>query len=60
MEIGKRVQAIDEIGRWEEGRIMTKDGDLYTVGFTGWDESYNRVVSLARGEIRERLGCLVT
>ncbi|KAJ8050590.1 hypothetical protein HOLleu_03852 [Holothuria leucospilota] len=40
--IGQRVQAVDEIGRWEVGRVISIDNNgRPTVKFVGWEEDYN-------------------
>ena len=54
--IGKQIQAIDELGRWENGEIIgEEDGDQahvkFLVKFLGWGAKYNIWVSPA--EIRE-------
>lgn len=40
--IGEKVQAVDELGRWENARVIALDEDgLATVHFTGWDSSFD-------------------
>ena len=33
---GQKVQAVDEVGRWENGRIVRKSDDEVEVAFNGW------------------------
>lgn len=49
---GNRVQAIDELGRWEEAKVLHYDesSKIVTVAFPGWGAEFNRMVSPA--EIR--------
>ena len=44
--IGDRVQAIDELGRWDNGRVINIGDGLYTIKFDGYDESCNVTVGL--------------
>ena len=44
-EKGAKVQAVDELGRWEEARIIEKDGLNYEVNFVGWGSRFNRVLN---------------
>ena len=49
---GDIVQAVDEVGRWEEAKIKdVLDGERYMVKFVGWRDVYNRVVDST--EVRE-------
>ena len=49
---GDIVQAVDEVGRWEEAKIKdVLDGERYMVKFVGWRNVYNRVVDST--EVRE-------
>ena len=50
--IGEKVQAVDEIGRWEYAKIVAfdDDGGRPVVKFSGWDDSYN--VRPVDGQIR--------
>ena len=52
MKVGMRIQAVDQIGRWEDGKIVTVlcDNGSCVVKFMGWSEHYNRTV--VREEIR--------
>ena len=51
-EKGAKVQAVDELGRWEEARVseVTED-DRFLVTFVGWGRKFDRVV--CPDEIRE-------
>ena len=51
-EKGAKVQAVDELGRWEEARVceVTDDGK-HLVRFIGWSKQFDRVVG--SDEIRE-------
>ena len=44
-EKGAKVQAVDELGRWEEARVseVTED-DRFLVTFVGWGRKFDRVV----------------
>ena len=52
-DIGNRVQAVDEIGRWCNGRVIESDGLRFKVRFQGYGPEYDRVVG--KLEIRERI-----
>ncbi|KAJ8028321.1 hypothetical protein HOLleu_30524 [Holothuria leucospilota] len=39
--IGTKVQAIDELGRWENGKIIAVDSNSFEVKFDGWGTDYN-------------------
>ena len=43
-KINDKIQAIDECGRWEDGRIVEINGTDITVKFDGWDSDYNNTV----------------
>ena len=49
---GQKVQAVDELGRWEEARIVNvlSDGH-YLVKFVGWSAEFNLIV--AEPDVRE-------
>lgn len=49
---GAKVQAVDELGRWEEGTVVCYNSstDRYTISFTGWSNEFDRDV--ASSEIR--------
>lgn len=53
VKVGERVQAIDELCRWENGKIVDIAGDYVTVKFTGWDDTYN--VTRLKDNIRSPL-----
>ncbi|KAJ8050219.1 hypothetical protein HOLleu_03333 [Holothuria leucospilota] len=44
---GTKVQAVDELGRWEEGTVVRYDSsnDSYTVSFNGWSNEFDRDVT---------------
>ena len=44
--IGQRVQAVDELGRWEDARFMAiaNGSNAFVVGFPGWGREYDRTV----------------
>ena len=44
--IGDKGQAVDELGRWEEGRVVTADAETrsFCVKFVGWGKKVNRLV----------------
>ena len=45
VQIGAKVQAVDQLGRWEEARVVSRPSQgLYTVKFKGWSTDYNRDV----------------
>ncbi|KAJ8019772.1 hypothetical protein HOLleu_41495 [Holothuria leucospilota] len=50
--VGQKVQAKDELGRWENGHIkdITSEGQLI-VGFDGWAEEFN--VEVPCSEVRQ-------
>ena len=50
-EKGSKVQAVDELGRWEEVRIVKKDGDQFEICFVGRGSRFNRLVE--QSEVRE-------
>ena len=46
--VGQRVQAVDELGRWEAGRIVhiPAEGDeerVFVVRFPGWGSQFDRL-----------------
>ena len=51
-ERGDTVQAVDELGRWEEATIKDICGGRYLVKFVGWRDLYNRLVEPT--QVRER------
>ena len=53
--VGMRVQGVDEIGRWAEGRIVQMDLNSAEVKFTGWDQRFNRIYVLPSVEVRAAL-----
>ena len=50
--VGTKVHAVDELSRWEEGRVVRVNRDRVEVKFRGWDDLYNRTVGLDTGEVR--------
>ena len=47
--IGDRVQSIDELGRWENGRVVSigmigEETNAYSVKFDGFGPEFNQVV----------------
>ena len=51
-KLGDRVQAVDELGRWEEAKVVLVEAETqrYCVRFVGWGEKFNRLVT--NSEIR--------
>lgn len=49
--IGEKVQAVDELGRWEMGRIIAIESERPTVKFFGWGDDFN--VQPGKDEIRK-------
>ena len=43
---GQKVQVIDELGRWEEARILECDFENFCVNFIGWGMPVNKMKSL--------------
>lgn len=43
LKIGAKVQAVDELGRWEEAKIIgvNETHDVASVSFTGWSDEFN-------------------
>ena len=43
--IGDKVQAVDENGQWEDGKVIgiSEDG-TYTVNYTGWTNDFDNEV----------------
>jgi hypothetical protein len=37
----EEIQAIDELGRWEDAIIKEKNGDTFLVSFRGWSSQYD-------------------
>ena len=52
-KVNQKVQAVDELGRWENGVIREVDDDGAAVHFPGYDCDCDRVVSW--GELRLRM-----
>ena len=49
---GQKIQAVDELGRWEEARVVEIASDgRYCVKFVGWSAEFNLVVT--ESEVRE-------
>ena len=49
---GQKVQAVNELGRWEKARIVNVSSDgQYLVKFVGWSADFNLLV--AEPEVRE-------
>ena len=50
--IGKRIQAIDSLGRWENAKVKEIDNTIgeYFVTFPGWGSEWDRWVT--KGELR--------
>lgn len=46
ISVGDKVQAVDDIGRWEAGRVtaVLADNHGYKVTFIGWSKDWDRVV----------------
>lgn len=40
-EIGSKIQAVDELGRWENGRVVAINQDGIEVKFDGWSSKFN-------------------
>ena len=55
-DVGYRVQAIDELGRWGNGKIIDCNTDKFKIRFDGYGCLCDRVVNLH--EIRGRLPSL--
>ena len=51
--VGDRVQAIDELGRFENGRVISIQQDKFVVKFDGYSSDYN--VTTCVSAIRRRL-----
>ena len=52
VNIGDRVQAVDDIGRRENARVLDLlDENLVKVRFTGWSSDWDRAVG--KHEVRE-------
>ena len=51
-EIGNKVQAVDQIGRWENAIVKAVDGHSVTVKFPGWPGFDRQAQSI---EIRPRV-----
>ncbi|KAJ8018193.1 hypothetical protein HOLleu_43957 [Holothuria leucospilota] len=50
--VGKKVQAVDELGRWEAGKVKAvEQNGTYLVSFDGWGPEFDRNVS--SDELRE-------
>lgn len=43
--IGLKVQAVDEIGRWESARIIHSDPSQVKVTFIGWSSEFDIWIS---------------
>lgn len=44
-QVGNRVQAVDDLGRWESGRVIGHGpGSLLKVTFIGWGREWDRDV----------------
>lgn len=43
LKVGNKIQAVDELGRWENATIEAIDysAQLATVSFVGWDADFN-------------------
>ena len=50
--IGSRVQAVDELGRWADAKIVRKEDDGWTVTFPGYPDC-DRLA--AESEVRWRV-----
>ena len=49
---GQKIQAVDELGRWEGARVVEIASDgRYCVKFVGWSAEFNLVVT--ESEVRE-------
>ena len=51
--INQKVQAVDELGRWENAVVTGVTETAWDVRFPGYERDCDRLVS--RGEIRERV-----
>ena len=52
-KIGLKVQAVDELGRWADGKVVHEEGLAVEVKFTGWPEKFNRTFVVPCDELRE-------
>ena len=43
---GQKVQALDELGRWEEARVVDISGDCVHVSFVGWSRDFDLEVKM--------------
>ena len=50
--VGLKVQAVDELGRWEEGRVVHVDSGSVGVKFSGWSDEFNRTFPSSSKDIR--------
>ena len=55
LELGIKVQAVDEVGRWADGRIVRREANSVEVKFTGWSTAFNRTFVFPSTEVREPL-----
>ena len=46
--VGDRVQAIDELGRFENGRVISIQQDKFVVKFDGYSSDYNVTTCVSR------------
>lgn len=44
VKVGERVQAIDELGRWDNCVVISKENGCVTVTFPGWDTDFDVTV----------------
>ncbi len=51
-QVGLKVHAVDELGRWEEGKICSVDGEKLEVSWPGWPVSYNATFGHDSPDIR--------
>ncbi len=40
MKVGEKVQAIDELGRWTDGKVVSFDENGIFVKFPGWGDEF--------------------
>ncbi|KAJ8019054.1 hypothetical protein HOLleu_42607 [Holothuria leucospilota] len=61
VKVGERVQAVDELGRWANGKVAAVGDDFVTVHFPGWDEDFDVTlqVSAQRSKIRRPVDSFV-
>ena len=51
VKVGMRVQAVDQLGRWEDGKIcevINANGGQCVVKFLGWGDEYKKSVLFSK------------